>query len=482
MNANVLIADLSRKIQLDPNDLDSKHTLGKLLIPIVLENWPQNKATLQTKEYKEFLHTIAIPLWNLLKGLESIEVVDFLFKIIGALHWLGEHTTAEAYVSLALEIKENLAKKHPRYNTGLRFFQTRTGIRTQFGHLIVEPECYVKSKTLGWVENIKPILLMPEGKCANPSLLRYWQKYFCVITNPKLCDRLSPLSATLEYNSFWLKVPNVGIRYGHSGVITTIRSWEKATKEPVLKLDPRHKKEGWEILYSMGVAKNSWFVVTHVRQSLINEIDSVSQRNSNIASYLPAYAEIIRRGGTVVRIGNPTMPRVESMQGFYDTAHNENLPDWFDLFLVAESKFFLGSASGPCSLAATFATPLVMSNIAANCFPVSEQDIFLPKLLREKSSGRLLTFKETLIPQLQYLFNGKIFDELGLETIDNEPEDLVNATIEMLQRIEGTVVYSEDDTYLLSRFDSLAGSLEGYPITCNLARDFAQKHRQLILN
>jgi putative glycosyltransferase (TIGR04372 family) len=481
MSRDAEIAELSATIRDNPDDIAARNRLGEILLPAVISGWPTEEHALNTEYYRQFLNQVALPLLEVLRPVRTLATADFIFRIVGALHWLGEHPKAEQYVLEALSIREEIARAHPCFEKGLRFLQSRTGIRTQFGHLIVEPDIFIRTGKLGWREEIKPLLLMPDKKCANPALLRYWQKDICVVSDPYLCEQLGPISDSLEHNSFWLDVPHVGVRYGHSGIIAAIRQWEKECRPAVLSLDPRHRTDGWKILHNMGVPNDAWFVVAHVRQSAVNSIDSVSQRNSDVRTYMDAYSEITRRGGYVFRIGNPSMPAIEPTDRVIDLAHNTTLPSWFDLFLVAEAKFFLGSASGPCSLAATFGTPLVMSNITANCFPVSDKDIFLPKLLREKTTKRLLTFRETFVPHLQYLFNGKIFDELGLEAVDNQPDELRNATIEMIERIEGTAVYTDNDKYLQSRFNALASTLEGYPLTCGLARDFARRYQDLIL-
>lgn len=481
MNLDQEVARLTEIVRADPNDQEARSALANLLIATLIQSWPSGDQLLDTKYYRDFLHTMAIPVATLADGITTLEVADFLFQISGGLHWVGQHEDSEEYAKRALQIREEITKGHPLHNTNIRFFQTRTGIRTQFGHLVVEPETFIRTGELGWRDTVYPILCMPQRKCANPALLRYWQKYICVITDPYLSEYLEPTARSLEYNTFWMKVPNVGIRYGHSGIIAAITEWERRGLPPVLELDPRHKEEGWKFLRQQGVPDGGWFVVTQVRHATSHVTDKVAIRNSDVSSYLEAYRQIVARGGWVVRIGDSRMPAIPPFDNVLDLTRWEDRPDWLDLFLVAESRFFLGSASGPCSLTATFQTPLVMANIPANCFPVSERDIFVPKLLRCRRTCELLHFRESLTPKFQYLFNGKIYEELGVEVVENDPQDLAAAAMEMLERIEGTISYTEEDLILRSRFDALASALEGRPIKCGLARDFARKHRSLIV-
>ncbi len=481
MNLDEQIAELNIRIRNNPKDIESRRALGDMLLPLALDGWPAEGQALDLKLYRSFLARVALPIAEVLEEVKTTEVADFFFRLFGALNWVGEHVKASQFALKAVQMKEEIALAHPLAKTGIRFFQKRTGIRTQFGHLVTEPEAFVRTGILGWREPMTGILLMPEQKCANPDLLRYWSKHICIITDSEICRRLEPLAHTLEYCSDWLKVPNLGRLFAPSWGPALITAWEEKRYPPPLTLDPRQKERGWKILESLGVSRDTWFVITHVRYAVTHFTDQVATRNADITTYFDAYREIVERGGVVLRLGNSAMPKLPQMSGVIDLAHGEQHPGWFDLFLASECRFMLGSSSGPCSLSALFGRPLVISNVAAHCFPVSLNDIFLPKLYREKASRRLLSFSESHVSQFRYLFNSAVLAEYGVELVDNEPDDLRNATREMLARLDGTVVYTEDDKYLQHCADALASSLEGYPMKCSLARDFARKHRALIV-
>ena len=474
------IQALTEQLKRNPGDVDTRRTLGGHLLPVALENWPSGENILNLNHYRTFLRQVALPIAELLEGVDSLEVAEFIYRIAGALHWLGEHVKSESFIARGQAIRERIASRHPLYDKGIRFFQTRTGIRTQFGHLAIEPDAFVRGGRLGWRPPHRAMLLMPDGKSPNGAFLRAWRKEFCVVTEPELCRRLEPLSKLLEYDTFWLNIPHIGVRYGHTGIMASVREWEKRKLPPVMTLDPRHKSKGWKILEERGVPKDTWFALAHVRYAQPQVTDKLPIRNANLETYLDAFKEIVQRGGVVIRIGGPEMPKLPPIDGVFDFAHGERCPDWFDLFVNGECRFFLGSASGPSSLAATFARPLIMSNAPANAFPVSANDIFLPKLLREKKTGRLLTFRETFVAKFQFLFNGSVYEEYGVEHVDNEADDILNAVREMCDRLEGKTHLSEDDLYLQSRFDAMASALEGMPITCGVSPAFARKHRALI--
>jgi putative glycosyltransferase (TIGR04372 family) len=481
MHSEQEISFLTQKIQQDPLDQDSRNRLGLLLLPTILGHWPATDRTDNIEAILQFYDSYIKPLSELLKGVCSIEVADFLFKVAGLMHWAGDNDTSLQYAKEAIELNSRITSQHKLGHTNIRFFQLRTGIQTQFGHLIHEPDCYVRRVELGWQEELRPLLILPDRRCANKTLLSYWQKYLCVVSNPYLCQKLGRLSRELEYNSYWLEVPKVGIRYGHSGVIACINKWEDEGRPPVLHLKKYQIERGRELLAELGIPRDAWFAAAHVRNSEVNQADVCSPRNSNLDSYQKAYEAITKNGGYVLRLGTHRMPKLPKLAKVVDLAALPQLPDWFDIFAISQCRFFLGSASGPGSLAASFATPHVMTNIPANCFAVSEKDIFLPKLLRNKTTKQLFKFKDLFTPKFQYIFNPGIYEKLGVEVVDNEPDDLESATIEMIERLNRTATYEAEDIHLLRRFEAIASSLEGRPLKCRLARDFARKHRDLIL-
>lgn len=480
MSMDQHVEQLTRRIEQNPGDLAARHELVTLVLPIALQNWPNDAQKLDLGYFREYLKQVALPIADVADGVRTPEVAEYYFKLFGALSWIGENLAGEEFARRAVSIKDEIAERHPLAAKGVRFFQTRTGIRTQFGHLMSEPDVFLKTGELGWRPRIRGVLTIPDSKCANRSLLRYWKKHICIITDSELCARFEPLAQTLEFNTFWVKTPHIGIRYGHVGFIAAYRQWEREGRPAVLTLDPRQREDGWKILERCGVARDTWFVSSHVRQANSHYNDTVEIRNANIESYFPAYQTIVARGGVVIRQGDASMPRLPRIDGVIDLAHEQGLPDWFDLFLASESRFMLGSASGPIALPSLFGKPVVMANIPALCVPYLREDIFVPKLYRQTHTGRLLTFAESFDARYQFLFNSTVLREHGLEVVDNEPDDLKNATIEMLERLEGVAEYTPEDEYLQSRFNAVVSALDGYPGTCTLARDFARKHRALL--
>ena len=102
--------------------------------------------------------------------------------------------------------------------------------------------------------------------------------------------------------------------------------------------------------------------------------------------------------------------------------------------------------TGFTQIARTFRKPLLLINqIPCNIFELTTRyrtaeqhvNMIIPKLLREKSSGRILTFKEII--EFEPNIHSEIcpYKECFLEVINNSPIEIKRAAIEMDLRLIG---------------------------------------------
>ena len=72
------------------------------------------------------------------------------------------------------------------------------------------------------------------------------------------------------------------------------------------------------------------------------------------------------------------------------------------------------------------------------------------------------------------------FDYFGVDVVDNTPEELRAATVEMLDRLEGKVSETDEERELQNRFHAVASKFHPYGIACRIGRDFAHNHEALL--
>jgi putative glycosyltransferase (TIGR04372 family) len=200
--------------------------------------------------------------------------------------------------------------------------------------------------------------------------------------------------------------------------------------------------------------------------------------NADVRTYLPAVEWLVEQGATVVRMGDPSMQELPAANGLFDYAHSDLKSDWMDVYLAAECRFWLGTNSGLFMLASSFGVPVALTNVAPAIFrPWSSGDLFIPKLYFSPERGRLLTLAESLAPEL---YTSHDIDTQGVRPVDNEPEEILALTREMVERLEGHRAASPAEEELQERFRRIQPSYYPVPMLCRIGSDFLARHEELL--
>jgi putative glycosyltransferase (TIGR04372 family) len=246
-----------------------------------------------------------------------------------------------------------------------------------------------------------------------------------------LCfDFRGPLLADGSTAHYWEAAANV------------YRRWHAQNKNPILTLQPTIAQRGRLSLTSVGIPNDAWFVTLHVRESTFKNyhVSLHGVLDANIADYLPAINEITSRGGWVIRIGDPTMTPLQPMPNVFDYCQSNIRFDWMDVFLLACSRFFLGTSSRPAYVPQDYGVPCALTNWWPPAQrPWHPQDIFVPKLYRQLKSA-LLTLSNSLAEPFGYCNSIDYLRESQGVTVEaNSSSDIRAAVCEMLDRLDGTL-------------------------------------------
>lgn len=208
--------------------------------------------------------------------------------------------------------------------------------------------------------------------------------------------------------------------------------------------------------------------------------------NGNIHDYLPGIDEVVRRGGWVIRMGDPSMSPLPPLPNVLDYCHSGIRSDWMDVFLAASSRFFIGTSSGVCYVAQNYGVPCVLTNWWPPAQrPWQSGDIFVPKLIRPlESGGPALSLEQSLNEPFGYCNSVDYLGQKhGLTVQDNDPEDIRAAVAEMLDRLDGRAIYDQTDIAVRAHAETIyaAMALKLYDSpaafgAAALARDFLRRN------
>jgi len=235
---------------------------------------------------------------------------------------------------------------------------------------------------------------------------------------------------------------------------------------PDLQFTSEEEECGKKLLRDMGIKDNSWFVCFHCRDSAYPKSYEEDWRNSDINYYLDAAEYITSCGGYAIRMGHMVAKKIPELNNprIIDYA-SKYRTDFGDIYLSAKCKFFLGSTAGLIGVPAIFNVPIASANFIPFITTWRNGDLFIPKKIWSVEENRFLTFKEFInfakdvregdtrlgvdIYTTKKLADGKF------RVIENTPQEILELTIEMNERINGTFTISEEDEELQKQFHAL---------------------------
>jgi putative glycosyltransferase (TIGR04372 family) len=351
-------------------------------------------------------------------------------RFTAAFLFCGRVAEADQIYQSRVDLSRAEAKAKGLDALGVRFLRDFT---THVGH-IGFLDYYIKLDQLGERSKDRPVVLHGRKPVANPAYLRCWEDYLPhVIADPQVYGQLEPLIDPLEDHTHGVldHQDRQVITYTYRDYVRVFGRWEAEGRSPLLRLSDAQMRAGEACLREMGLPEEAWFVTLHVRE---NQWDKV--RNGRITDYVKAINAITDRGGWVIRMGDTSMTPLQPQQKVIDYAFSPWKSDAMDVFLWAQNRFHLGTNSGPYQVPPTFGKPCVLTNWAPLLTPpMYPQDLCIYK--RYVQNGKVLTFDELISSGIGLASSATYLDHIGVSLVDSTPEEICEATVEMMERLEG---------------------------------------------
>ncbi|MBI2188124.1 MAG: TIGR04372 family glycosyltransferase [Acidobacteria bacterium] len=222
---------------------------------------------------------------------------------------------------------------------------------------------------------------------------------------------------------------------------TRLRALETAGHEaaPIrLRMPADREEQTAKAAAALGIDPAAPIVTVHVRESGYRFASGLRQRgwdtirNARIETYWPAFRALVKRGYTVVRLGDPTMTPVQ-LRGVVDLATSPARSPWLDIWCTMRSEFLVGCDSGPSWLAVLLGVPVLTVNAVHFRDLSRPSDRIVCKLARDRTTGATLSVSDMLSGDfLRVGFKGDRF-----ECIDNTPADVRRAVLDMIDVVHG---------------------------------------------
>jgi putative glycosyltransferase (TIGR04372 family) len=259
---------------------------------------------------------------------------------------------------------------------------------------------------------------------------------------------------------------------------------------PHLSFTLDEERQGRDALRRLGIPEGAPFVCFHSRDSAYLETtypeNTWSQhdyRDSIIHHYVPAAEQLVLRGNYAIRMGNVVKEHLRSDNSKIIDYAVTGRSDFMDIYLPANCKFFLGSAVGIVSVAEVFRRPVAW----ANFIPIGElhtanrNDLFILKKLWIKKDRRFMTFREMVFSGVGGFLYSHEYERLGLEVVENTPEEITPLAVEMDERLNGTWQSRDEDDELQRRFREILQQSDRYgEIYARIGAKFLRENRDLL--
>ncbi len=286
---------------------------------------------------------------------------------------------------------------------------------------------------------------------SNRQLLLLWSRHLNV----------SVLYRTLwRYNRF---IPG----WKHHEVSLPLNEFERVrdvleSTDTHIHFTPDEIEAGLSAMQSMGMEAGAPFVCFHVRNEEYlkqnfsdNEWGYHDFRDATTENFLLATEEMASRGYYVLRLGAAAgkpldvhHPRIIDYASHHRTA-------FMDIFLLSRCRFLIGTNSGVADVADIFRTPVVRTNMTqffAEIPLVGQKDLFITKKLHLRGENRSMGFNEILHSDLWEGRRTDQFDLASVELVENSPEEIRDAAIEMDERLKGSWIENDRDRMEQERF------------------------------
>jgi len=299
----------------------------------------------------------------------------------------------------------------------------------------------------------------------NRNLSRSWTFDFIGVRRPisnlQLLKMLARQIRVLPGAWLWLLLDRAclfwtrgSLHHANTGV--SLDHWSQFLNYPaLLHFTSSEKLAGKNLLQSLGIPSEAPWVCIHNRDSkYLDTKVAASQfapekswgyhnyRDFSAQSMLLAAEELTKRGYFVLRMGAVVAePLISTNPKIVDYASTPLRSDFADIFLLAHCAAYLGSDSGIATVPIIFCRPVIYINWPLDVVTILTFQgplIFITKHLYHRATKRHLGIREVFVRKLINAGDSRLYEEAGVDVVDNTPEEICELAVELDKRLKGT--------------------------------------------
>ncbi len=208
-------------------------------------------------------------------------------------------------------------------------------------------------------------------------------------------------------------------------------------------------------LKRLGIAADDKIIGFHVRTAGTHAAAAYHDyRNASLENYVPLLRHLLDQDYWVIRLGDASSPDLPIAHSrLVDLPKIPDYEDFMDVVVADRSTFGLVGDSGPEAIFRILGKPILRTNCAATHHVwLNPEDLLLLKTYRTRRGGRALSYREVLHHGLSRVVASRDLARGGIDFVENTPDELLAAGIEMLERLAGR---GPDDAASQERFRAI---------------------------
>ncbi|EKD28507.1 MAG: hypothetical protein ACD_79C00287G0014 [uncultured bacterium] len=321
---------------------------------------------------------------------------------------------------------------------------------SRIGHLAANTDVFLRRKSLFRDNSIYFGVIGKDVMIANSQLLKMIKRKIFIVKSELL---YVILHNSILFRSEYFK--DLMCCYFKS----SIEYYEFDNVNSKIEFTKEEGEKGAQLLKKMGI--DSWFVCFHARDSLYlkstfpdKNLSYHDFRDFDIETMIPAMEYISKQGGYALRVGSvvekPLMeygnPRIID----YATKYRS---DFMDIYLASKCKFFVGCNAGLFLVYRLFNKPVVtVNNIPFMHLGVSKDELWIPKKLWNNERNEYLSYREIYSSDYALSLHSHEYENRKLVPVNNSPDEILKVVIEMNNRCDNKINYSEKEQELQKTF------------------------------
>ena len=328
---------------------------------------------------------------------------------------------------------------------------------TRIGHLALNTDLFLRRRQLGiYPDGPFYCFICDPTKLANRQLLTMFKRVIPVCESRALTLVFLGMRPILKRTPFHQDLPMNSNEY-----------YEFNNAKPSLYFTPDEIEKGRKLLKQMKVdfdkdefvcifARDESYLKQHLPDLDLSYHDS---RNTDIDSLIETAKYLIEKGLVIFRVGSVVDKPINfSHSKMIDYPYSEYQSDFLDIFLMAHCKFIVSLAPSGCTEVGTIfdKAMLTLDFSDLGIAPLRKNSLYTPTKYKYRSTNDYLRFEDGLKLE-NFWYNLPEFD---LETEPINPQEILEATKEMLDRVEGKFRYSPESKKLIEAYYKLFDEVE----------------------